>query len=204
MKKESSRGLALASAAVVAIALAVSLKRVPPGSEALLVSGGGRPVAYGPGWHLVRPFSGAFSVYPVGEVALRFPREGSAPVLLKDGSQTEVVLSFRLDIPEGSAENLYGIVGKEFAAGIEEVFRDAVEIRAAAWSPAAEGETPEAFALAVAEDLRETLSGARVAVLSAEIESWGGAARGKRGGRLRGANKKNRLYRRRRRRLGNH
>jgi predicted AlkP superfamily phosphohydrolase/phosphomutase len=176
MKRTKSAVFALCATAAVAAFLVASIKRVPPGNEALRISRGGQPQILGSGWHFVRPLSGAFAVYPVGEVSVRFPQDGTAAVLLGDGRETAAALSFRLKIPRGSAQSLHEILGRNFSAGFDRIVRDAVEIRAASWETGAGGEAPEAFARAVASDLAESLSGARVEILAARVESWGDAA----------------------------
>ena len=168
-------GLALIAFAIIVFLLIIGLKAVPPGSEALLVSDSGRPDLYKPGWHLVRPLSGKFIVYPVGELTLRYPREKSAPVLLKDGRGATVAFSFRLNIPPGSAEHLYRVFGENFPSGLDKIFLDAVEIQAAKLAPGPGEEPSGIFASAVAGELREELSDAHITLVSARVESWGPA-----------------------------
>ena len=124
MNRKTFAALALGASAVIAILLAAGLKRVPSGNEALLIGRDGRSAAYGPGLHFIRPLSGTLAVYPFGEVALRYPREGNAPVVLKDGRETQIALTVRLDIPRGSAERLRGILGEDFSSGIDGLLRD--------------------------------------------------------------------------------
>jgi Flp pilus assembly protein TadD len=172
MKKRWLIGCALVAAAILVFLLATGLKRVPQGSEGLLVSNGGTEDLYEPGWHVIRPLSGDFIVYPAGDLAMRYPRTGDIDVMLRNGSRASVSFTFRLRIPPGTAKTLYSEFGKDFTAGLEQTLYDIIEIEAANVSAAAGGAAPAGFAHAVAEELRESLSALGISILSAKIESW--------------------------------
>ena len=175
MSRGKLLGIALAAVAVVAFLLITGLKHVPSGSEGLHVAGNGRKALYETGWHFIRPFSGKFLVYPVGELAVRSPREGSNTVLLSDGRSVEVALSFLMNIPPRSAERLYGIFGDDFTSSLDKALLDAIEIQAGALAPETADEAPGTFASTVAEDLSETLANAHITLASVRVESWGPA-----------------------------
>ncbi|MDI6809292.1 MAG: alkaline phosphatase family protein [Candidatus Eisenbacteria bacterium] len=172
MKKKTLVGAALVALAILVLFLVVGLKRVPQGSEALLVSDGGRLVLYESGWHLIRPMSGNLVTYPVGELNLRYPQEGSQRVLLKNGREADVAFSFRLNVPQGSAEDLYKFFGEKFAAGLDKIFLDAIEIQAVKFIPEPAEGMPNPYASAVAEELKRTFRDVRLTLLSVKIESW--------------------------------
>jgi Tfp pilus assembly protein PilF len=164
--------LALAAVAVVALLVAAGLKHVPAGSEALYVSGSGKTNLHRSGWHFTRPLSGKYILYPVGDLTVRYPRNGSTVVVLKNGGRAAVAFSFGLNIPPGSAEHLYRAFGDNFPSSLDKPLLDAIEIQAAKFAPGAGNETPDTLAAAVAEELRETFSNAHITLSSARIESW--------------------------------
>ncbi|NIM19724.1 MAG: tetratricopeptide repeat protein [Candidatus Latescibacteria bacterium] len=176
MKKSALIGLALIIAALVAFFLITGLKHVPQDNEGLLISKDGRADTYERGWHFIRPGSGKFVLYPVGEINLRYPKVGLERVLLKNGREAEVAFSFRIHIPPGSARHLYETCGEKPLPELEKVFRDAVELQAATIVPPPGDEIPRAYSAAVAKDVQAALSEPskeRFSLLSARIDYWG-------------------------------
>ena len=109
---------------------------VPGGKEGLLVRRDGSLVIYRPGWHMTGPFSGDFVLFPSGGFELRYPDDGDRQVMLGEGVTARAALLFELEIPQGSADDLYREFGTEFAARLDALLYDAVEIGAARFSPA--------------------------------------------------------------------
>ncbi len=171
-KRWTAIGLGIALAAILGFFLIAGLKHVSEGTEALRVADSGEIDAYSPGWHYVRPFSGKFLVYPTGRQRFRYPEEGSTRVLTKDGQEVTLAFSFQIRIPSGSAMRLYENFGQELSSGLAQVFRDAVEIQAAEYSSRLAGGTSEAYADAVAEDIRKALSETSLSLLSADVDVW--------------------------------
>jgi tetratricopeptide (TPR) repeat protein len=159
----------VALAALVLLAAAAGLRRVPSGFEAVRTTRGGAFDVLDAGWHFVGP--GARLVrYPIGAHSYRIPAEDAAAVIFQDGQSKPVAFQIDLDIPAGSARPLYEKFSADFTAGVERLVVAAAEIEAA--STATPGEA-DAFTAGVAARVREELSPLGISLRGASILRWG-------------------------------
>jgi len=125
------RLLIVAAIALAILAAVAGLRRVPPGFEAVRIARDGSVAPVGSGWQFVGP--GVRLVrYPVGDVTLRVPESGTAPVLFASGDSASVAYDVALTVPAGSALPLYQAFSSDFQASLRKLVVSAAEIEAAA------------------------------------------------------------------------
>ena len=168
-----SRLILIAVAAIILLAAAAGLRRVPAGFEAVRESRGGAFEVLESGWHFVGPGKRLVR-YPIGERSYRVPAEDAAPVIFQDGQTLPVAFQVDLDLPSGSARPLYEKFSSDFLAGLERLVVAAAEIEAA--STATPGDA-DAFAAAVAARVRAELSPLGITLRDATLVRWGAESR---------------------------
>ncbi|HER44285.1 MAG TPA: tetratricopeptide repeat protein [Candidatus Eisenbacteria bacterium] len=172
MSRIIGTGLPLLLAAALLILLATGLHRVPEGSEGVLARRDGGLEVYSPGWHLTRPFSGGFFLFPSGDFEIRYPTEGEREIMLRDGGAARAAFLFTLEAPKGSAADLYREFGAEFEPRLERMLLDAIEIGAAEYSPLPGDDSIDPLSIAIAGELGAALSGTPIAVRGVEAAAW--------------------------------
>lgn len=120
-------GSIVAAAAILFVAL--SIKRVPDGHEALRVGRDGEVTAFDAGVHVVRPGAERFVVYPVGRTVHRFPENGTARFDTPAGPM-DVAMLYELWVPRGTSEKLYERFTEDFDTAFEKLVRTAAEAEA--------------------------------------------------------------------------
>lgn len=164
--------LSLVILALLLILLATGMHRVPGGKEGVLAQRDGRLAIYRPGWHMIRPFTGNFVLFPSGPFELRYPGEGDRQIMTRDGLTARGAFRFELETPQGSADDLYREFGAEFDSRLERMLYDAIEIGAARFSPAPGDDSLDPLIIAIAEELDDSFSGTPLAVRKVEMAAW--------------------------------
>ena len=131
MKKRPIFIVLVLVAAVAAVISVTSIKRVPPGSEALRVGRDGDITSYTSGTHFVPPSYRDFILYPSGSRHYRMPTEGDLDVFTREGTPARVVFTFDVFVPAGSAITLYEKFTEDFDDAFQRLARDVAEIEAA-------------------------------------------------------------------------
>src|SRR5262245_60026241 len=124
------RILFIALAALLILVVMAGTKRVPTGSEAVLVSKNGSVRVLAAGWHWVGP-GGKLVRYPSGEQSYRVPEKGMLPVIFQNGDSLAVAYQFDLKFPAGSAEALYQKFTADFPTAFTRLVTSVAEIEAA-------------------------------------------------------------------------
>lgn len=163
---------ALIGLTALVIILVTGIERVPEGEEGVLARGDGSLVIYRPGLHLTRPFTGDIVHYPSGRFDIRFPEEGDHGIMTRDGLTARGAFLFELEIPQGSADDLYREFGEDFASSLERMLYDAVEIGAARFSPAPGDDSLEPLLTAIADELNDSFSGTPIRALNVGMAAW--------------------------------
>ena len=158
--------------AAIIILLATGMHRVSEGEEGILVRRDGRLVIYRPGWHMTSPFAGDFILYPSGRFELRYPLEGDRQIMTQEGLMARGAFLFDLEIPQGSADDLYREFGAELTPRLERMLYDAIEIGAARFSPAPGDDSLDRLITAVTEELDDSFFGMPLTVLKVGIATW--------------------------------
>ena len=171
MQKRSLVILSLVVVVAVAAFLAVSVKRVPAGHQAVRIDAGGGASYYGPGVHVVMPFAEAFAVYPSGLIEMRVPSDGVFTGLTRDGGMAEVAVDLRLNIGDETGVFLYRKFGKDLSGGLSGVFREAVEIALADFPGPAGGSSDE-LVNGVIGDVKSELAKIGISVAGFRVETW--------------------------------
>jgi Flp pilus assembly protein TadD len=163
-----NRLILVAVAAVVLLAGAAGLRRVPSGSEGLRVGRDGS-VTVVRGWTYVGP--GVTLVrYPSGERSYRVPARGTTSVIFEGGDSLGVAVEVALSIPKGASVALERGFSRDFEAALGRLVVSAAEIEAAGVVSSIE---PEAFGEAVVARVREELSPLGVEVRGGTLVQWG-------------------------------
>jgi tetratricopeptide (TPR) repeat protein len=169
---KATRLILAAVAAILVLAAAFGLRRVPAGFEAVRESPGGAFEVVGPGLHFVGP--GKHLVrYPVGARSYRVPAAGddaSFPVIFQDSRSVAVALRVEIDIPPGSAGSLYQKFSSDFDAGIEKLVVAAGEMQAA--STPSSDDAP-GFTAGVETRIRDELRPLGLSLEAIALLRWG-------------------------------
>jgi tetratricopeptide (TPR) repeat protein len=172
MKKSLLLPLIVAVAVIIVFLLGTSIKRVPAGRQGLLIHEDGSIKSFGPGTHLVPPLSDEFVTYPVGELELRFPAEGTFDALTKDGVETVVAVSLRSEFLGESAPYVYRTLGKHFRSALEEKIRDVIELQTARFSVPAGTAMPEDYEAAVVDEIKQIFIESRIVLAAYRFDAW--------------------------------
>jgi cytochrome c-type biogenesis protein CcmH/NrfG len=168
-----TRLILVAVAAILVLAAALGVRRVPSGFEAVRESPGAAFRVLGPGWHFVGPGKRLVR-YPVGARSYRVPGgeadSASFPVIFQDSRSVAVAFRVDIDVPPGSARVLYEKFSADFDAGIERLVVAAGEIEAA--STASSGDA-RAFGAGVEARIREELRPLGIALKAVVLLRWG-------------------------------
>ncbi len=124
------RILLIALGALLILVVMAGTKRVPAGSEAVLVKSNGIMRVLPAGWHWVGP-GGRLVRYPAGEHSYRVPQSGAFPVLFQNGDSLAVAFEFDLTFPPGTSEALYQKFTADFETAFERLVTSVAEIEAA-------------------------------------------------------------------------
>lgn len=124
------RILFIALAALLILVIMAGVKRVPAGSEAVLVKNNGSVRVLAAGWHWVAP--GAQLVrYPAGEHSYRVPEDGTLAVMFQNGDSLAVAYQFDLTFPPGTSQALYQKFTADFPTAFARLVTSVAEIEAA-------------------------------------------------------------------------
>ena len=154
--------------ALLIIVLATGVRRVPAGREGVLAHGDLR--VYRPGWYITRP--GTFVLFPSGRHEIRYPAEGDRRIMTRDGLPVRGAFLFELEIPQGSADDLYRLFGTDFTARLERMLLDAIEIAAARYRLTSDDDPLDPLLTAISDELGASLSDTPVSVLKVEAAVW--------------------------------
>jgi predicted AlkP superfamily phosphohydrolase/phosphomutase/Flp pilus assembly protein TadD len=170
MKRSVMITVALVGAAAVLGLAAFGTRRVPENHQAVRVGKNGEATHYGPGRHLVWPFSRPLVIYPSGTIDRRFPAEGVYQARTSAGHKAGVALGLRLEFKEDAGEFIYRTFGADLWHGISELVRENVEIEMARWP--SEKAAPEDFAAAVVREMKPALGKAAIGVVDFRVDAW--------------------------------
>jgi Flp pilus assembly protein TadD len=170
MKRSLTTFLIVLGLALVLV-LAVALKRVPDGYQALRVGSDGDVELVDSGFHLVVPGKGRSILYPVGEHTYRSPETGTHDVITQDGTRVPVAFNLTVDVPRGSAPQLYERFSEDFDAAVDKVVLAAAEIEAATTATAGDRGR---YLDRVRDEVGAQFGEVGVDVTAMTLESWGG------------------------------
>ena len=124
------RILFIALAALLILVVMAGVKRIPAGSEAVLVNKNGSVRVLATGWHWVGP-GGKLVRYPAGEQSYRVPQDGTLAVMFQNGDSLAVAYQFDLTFPSGTAEALYQKFTADFPTAFTRLVTSVAELEAA-------------------------------------------------------------------------
>jgi predicted AlkP superfamily phosphohydrolase/phosphomutase/Flp pilus assembly protein TadD len=140
--------------ALLVLAAAASLRRIPSGTEAVRVASDGGLRVLAAGWHVMGPGVDLLR-YPAGNRSYRVPEQGSAPIVFQNGDSASVAFSFDLTFTPGSSQQLYQHFSQDFDAAFASLVVSAAEIEAASRASSGQGGDLDS---SVVERVREELT----------------------------------------------
>ena len=155
--------------ALVLLAAAAGLRRVPGGQEAVRLARDGSTSVVGPGWTFVGPGVRLIR-YPSGDWTARVPESGTVAVTAGTGDSVGVAFEFALHIPAGASEPLYQAFSKDFIPAFRKLVVSAAEIEAAALADPSDRESLERGVVARVSD---EMGRSGIGVTRAALVQWG-------------------------------